>query len=318
MKKMICTAVASAALIGGASTGFAYDWEDLSIPVNAGINKVWVLDDEQSDDFNYKAKSSRFLFLFEQSPFVKKWHDNHIRGWSGPGATLFSSDHSYIENGKLVLKAERVPKNKQGKSFTDAGYTTTKKVYTAFVTAKKLLHWPVYAEARIKTSGLVLASNYWFLSDDDRNEIDVTETYGDGHHAYQMATNYHVFDRDPVTNDMLGDYGHEPKRFDSADKTKITETYHRFGVYWKSPEHIEFYFDGKLVRTLTPETGLRDEKGYFFDRGMRMIFDMEDHTWRAKKGLTPTDSELADESKNKMFVDWVRIYKPTAKGELEK
>ena len=317
MKQMLCAA-AVAAIMGTASHVFAYDWNNLPVPAKAGVNKVWVLDEEQSDDFNYKAKKMPFLFFFfNQSPFAQKWYDNHIRGWDGPGATLFSSKHSYIENGKLVLKAERVPEDKQGEPFTDSGLTTTKKVYAPFVTAKKTVKWPVYVEARMKTSALVLASNFWLLSDDDRNEIDVTETYGDGQDAYQMRTNYHVFDRDPVTNDMLGDFGHVQKHYDSEDKTKLTETYHRFGVFWKNPEHIEFYFDGKLVRTLTPETGLRDEKGYFFDREMRLIFDMEDHTWRAKKGITPSDKELADESINKMFVDWVRIYKPTPKGDVE-
>lgn len=278
------------------------DWQAIPLPAQLAEAHQWQPVEFISDDFNYEQKNKAFY---------QKWYDNHIRGWKGPGATYFSADHSFIENGKLVLTAASVPANQQGKTIDYGNFKTKKTIYTGFVTAKQNIEYPIYVEASLKVSSLALANNFWMLSDDDRNEIDVTETYGDSDKTVtHMSTNYHIFKRDPVTNDYLEDYGHKQQFATTADKAKLNQDFHRFGFFWKSPKYMEFYLDGKLVRTLTDKDDLNDPDGHFMDRGMRIIFDMEDHVWRARKGITPSETELLDPSKNKMFVDWIRAYKP--------
>ncbi|WP_040459371.1 family 16 glycosylhydrolase [Gayadomonas joobiniege] len=263
----------------------------------------WQLNPAISDDFNYSEKNQQFF---------KKWHDNHIRGWKGPGATYFSAEHSFIKAGQLVLTAAPVPADKQGKTVDYGNFETKKTIYTGFVTAKQVLSYPAYVEVNMKVSDLALANNFWLLSDDDRNEIDVTETYGDDERKVRlMATNYHIFKRDPKTNAMLDDYGHKQKHFKTPKQDKLNSSFHRFGFLWLSPTKMQFFLDGKAVRELSLRTDLTDPEGHYFDRPMRIIFDMEDHVWRARKGISPSKSDLMDVSRNKMYIDWIRTYQLT-------
>ncbi|MGJ8680326.1 family 16 glycosylhydrolase [Paraglaciecola sp.] len=278
------------------------DWDGLSLPSNVGKLDNWQLITKVSDNFNYSGKTAEFN---------QKWHDNHARGWKGPGATYFSAKHSQLLDGNLVLSSAVVPEPEQGKIVDYGNFKSKKTIYTGFVTAKESITYPIYVEASMKISSIALASNFWMLSDDDKYEIDVTETYGDTkHNVQQMSTNYHIFKRDPVTNEYLEDYGHKAKHYKTSDKALLNQDFHRFGFYWKSPTHMEFYLDGKFVRELSSNTDLTDPDGHFFDRPMRIIFDMEDHVWRARKGITPTVQELNDPTKNRMYVDWIRAYRP--------
>lgn len=285
-----------------ADTSVVDDFNTISLPSTVLDKANWNLIDEHSDSFNYDGKTAAFY---------TKWHDNHVRGWKGPGATYFSSDHSDVVDGKLVLSAARVPESEQGEVIKYDRFNSKKTIYTGFVTAKTTIEYPVYIEASLKISKLALANNFWMLSDDDRNEIDVTETYGDTvKSASHMSSNYHIFKRDPVTNDMLGDYGHKQGFHETPNKDVFYDDYHRFGFYWQSPTYMEFYLDGKLVRVLSKDDNLNDPEGKYMDRAMRVIFDMEDHVWRARKGITPSTLELNDDTLNKMYIDWVRTYKP--------
>lgn len=43
---------------------------------------------------------------------------------------------------------------------------------------------------------------------------------------------------------------------------------------------------------------------------MDIIINMEDQSWRAISGLSPTNKELMNKDNNTFLVDWIRIYKP--------
>ena len=278
------------------------EWIAIPLPQNILAEATWELKENNSDNFNYTGKNNEFY---------NQWYDNHISGWRGSGATYFSNDHSDVDNGYLVLNATSVPAHKQGKTINYGEFESKKTIYTGFVTAKSHIEYPVYVEASLKISHLGLANNFWMLSDDDRNEIDVTETYGDTvKSSYHMSSNYHIFKRSPETNEMLGDYGHKQGFHETSDKAVFNEGFHRFGFYWKSPTYMEFYLDGEHVRTLSTSDVLEDPEGKFMDRPMRIIFDMEDHVWRTRKGITPDLAELNDKNKNRMLVVWMRTYKP--------
>ncbi|MGJ8694487.1 MAG: family 16 glycosylhydrolase [Thalassotalea sp.] len=281
------------------------DWQAIALPAAVLAKGEWQLKEQNSDSFAYSGKNSAFF---------TKWHDNHMRGWLGPGATYFNAEHSDVIDGKLVLSAAPVPPEKQGKVKNYGKFNSKKTVFTGFVTAKETITYPVYVEASLKISKLALANNFWMLSDDDRNEIDVTETYGDSKkNASHMSSNYHIFKRDPVSNHMLGDYGHKQGFHETANKDVFYDDYHRFGFYWQSPTYMEFYLDGNKVRVLSVDDKLNDPEGKYMDRAMRLIFDMEDHVWRAVKGITPTEAQLNNAAMNKMYIDWIRTYKPVEK-----
>ncbi len=266
---------------------YTQDWQGIPIPANPGNGKVWQIQNQHSDDFNYNGKNSTFK---------SKWLDNHRGGWSGPGETQFSSNHSDVTGGNLRIKAGRVTN------------IPKKTVYCGHVTTKTPVVYPVYTEVRMRCSGINLSSNFWLLSADDVNEIDVTETYGAENVAgRKMATNYHIFRRTPFL-----DLANSPKSHDSEGNVFLRDGYHRFGLYWKSATEFEFYFDGKLVRKLNRSNDLRDPRNRFFDQAMHIIMNTELHTWKSNAGIRPSNQELNNNSINKMYIDWIRTYKPVS------
>ncbi|MEM9528821.1 MAG: family 16 glycosylhydrolase, partial [Bacteroidota bacterium] len=180
---------------------------------------------------------------------------------------------------------------------------------------------PLYTEARIKVSNLELSSNFWLLSTDSCREIDVLEVYGGATKEYfarNMSTNFHVFIRS-AKKGISSDFN-DQNHVSLPDSAFWREEFHTFGVHWKSPTEVDFYIDGKLI----PEGSWTkaemfdkdythtkmDKTKYLMDRPMHLILDTEDHHWRSAQGIVAKDEDLADPAKNKMYVDWIRTYKP--------
>jgi agarase len=55
-------------------------------------------------------------------------------------------------------------------------------------------------------------------------------------------------------------------------------------------------------------------EGTGLSKPMHIIVNMEDQDWRSDAGITPTDDELGDVKKSIMWVDWIRICKPTSRS----
>lgn len=96
------------------------------------------------------------------------------------------------------------------------------------------------------------------------------------------------------------------------------EEFHRAGVYWKDPWNLEYYVDGKLVRTVSGKDMI-DPKGFTNGSGlkkaMHIIINTEDQDWRSNAGDFASDEELADYETSTMFVDWVRAYQAVEVSE---
>ncbi|MGF1816900.1 RICIN domain-containing protein, partial [Vibrio splendidus] len=58
-----------------------------------------------------------------------------------------------------------------------------------------------------------------------------------------------------------------------------------------------------------------DKSQFNMDEEMFIILDTEDHSWRSEAGIIASDADLADNSKNKMYVDWIRVYKPVGDSD---
>ena len=279
----------------------AQDWSNTPIPVSAGTGQTWQLLESHSDQFNYTGKTAAF---------TNKWKDSYFNGWLGPGLTEWASNHSYVADGNLILRSSR-----------KAG---TNKVNTGIITSKTKVKYPVYMEARILVNKLELSSNFWFLSEDAKKEIDVLEVYGGASSewfAKNMSTNFHVFYRDPNDNSIISDFNAQ-NHIHAPNNGKWSDTWHTYGVYWKSPTDVRFFIDGvestsgswqNAVMKDKDYTGaILDKSQYNMSEELFMILDTEDHEWRSNAGIIASDADLANNSKNKMYVDWVRTYKPVA------
>lgn len=280
------------------TTLMAEDWREIPIPAPLEDGQSWELQEAYSDSFNYTGKGDSFR---------SKWNDTYFHSWTGPGLTYWQSDESWVDDGNLIISASR----RQGTEMVNAGV----------VTSKTKVKYPIFLEANIKVSGLELSSNFWLLSENDQREIDVLEVYGgaeDEWFAKNMSTNFHVFFRNE-DNSIRSDFNDQTHN-EPQWGTYWRDGFHRFAVYWKSPTEVTFYINGietpkgsweDVVMKDKDYTGaILDKSTYNMDQEMFIILDTEDHSWRSEAGIIAKDEDLADDSKNKMYVDWIRVYKP--------
>ncbi|NKB66008.1 MAG: family 16 glycosylhydrolase [Candidatus Latescibacteria bacterium] len=276
----------------------AQDWAPFAVPAQPGPDKDWVIDQALSDQFNYASDTPA-----GQVEFYGKWNDWKPDHWFGPGATYFSTDNYSVAQGLLTIFASRIPLAEQIPS-GDAGFTRT--IYTSYITSKAKLQPGIYTEIMMKGGATQLSANFWMIDDNNETEIDVVEIYGDGDwFPRHPATNVH-FQRRGGNGDVNNQAHH------AKDAVNYSTTWHRYGVYWISPTHLEFYYDGQRVRTLDLTQEIVDPSGQYMDSPVRLIIDLEAHAWRGTEAL-PSDAELSDQSVNNMQVDWVRTYRSVDK-----
>jgi len=285
----------------------AQDWKDITVPANPGQGKVWQIQDDISDDFNYNFEATS-----TSATIGEKWTNFYHNAWTGPQPTVWKRNHVYVEDGAMKIKASKgadITFSSGGQSYTMPATNL------GCATSTKQVQYPVYIETRVKIMKSVLASDVWLLSSDDTQEIDICEAYGGNRWTNDWFSNkrlhlsHHVFIRSPFQDWQPNDEG----SFYTDGSTIWSDGYHRIGVYWKDPWNLEYYVDGKLVRTRSGVEQI-DPKGYTNGTGlskpMDIIINTEDQTWRAIQGLTPTNEEMANAENNTFKVDWVRVYKP--------
>jgi len=259
------------------------------------LSQTWELETNFSDEFNYEGKNAAFK---------KNWNDTYFNGWRGPGLTEWTSNNSDVKNGNLVISASRKP--------------NTNRVYCGVISSKEEIKYPIYTEVRAKVANQVLSSNFWFLSKDDKRELDVIEIYGGDREDQKWfeanaASNTHVFLRNDSDNSIIKDINKSVKS-KLADGAPWRNNFHTYGAYWKDAFTVDIYYDGKLVNQIRKES-IQDPDNLGLNRKMFMIIDLEDHDWRSRKNptITPTDEELANDAKNKYLVDYVRTFRPVNK-----
>lgn len=238
-----------------------YDWDNIPIPANAGSGKVWKLQTQASDDFNYQFLPSTSVTEFGPAN-NKKWYNkfhNQANGqpnnWTGPGPTVWRQDHVAVSGGNLNMWASRI--TGATKSFVGSSGSLISRPETraGCITNKTRVKYPVFVEASIKVMNSSLASDIWLLSPDDTQEIDIIECYGgpgddnrNGFFASKIHLSHHVFIRPPNFKD------YQPADFNSwFQKNGVSQwggKVIRIGVNWVSPTRLEYFVDGQLVRVL--------------------------------------------------------------------
>ena len=281
-------------IISTSTALFAHEWDIYPVPANAGTGKVWELQENQSDDFNYIYQP-----VSGPATIGDKWTNYYHNSWTGPTPTIWRYNHVYTADGQLKIKTSR-----------PTGSTST---YTGCITSKQRVIYPVYVESYVKLANSVMASDVWMLSPDETQEIDICEAYGGDRvgnewFAQRLHLSHHVFIRSPFTDWQPTDGGSW-----YVNGTTWRNDFHRIGVYWIDPWNLEYYVDGVKVRTRSGVNEI-DPLNYLGGTGLNkeldIIINMEDQTWRANQGLTPTLAELANEDNNTFKVEWIRIYKP--------
>ncbi len=282
----------------------AQDWASYPVPANPGLGMQWVLDSSLSDQFNYDSNTPT-----GQTEFSSKWQDWKPNYFLGPGATYFSSDNWFVDNGSMTIFGSRVPVQDQIVNTSEPSFMRT--TYTSYITSKAKLQPGSYTEVLMKGGGTPLSANFWMIDDTDTTEIDVLEIYGDTDwFRKHPSTNAIIQIRDENGNliEKIGSQMAHPK-----DNINYSQSWHRYGVNWISETDLEFYYDGELVRTLYLPNEIVDPRGLYLNEPVRLIMDLEAHSWRGAEGI-PSDAELNDWNINNMQVDWIRTYQALATG----
>ncbi len=329
-----------------------------SLPANLESQASWDLLTGLSDDFNHNTKGTKYNDV---------WAERYLPddGFRGPGSTQWvvrnqgEEDFGVVQinNGMAEIRA-----------YPGSGGL----VNCGIITSKRTVKFPVFMEARIKVSAIRNSSNFWMLNKCDNEEIDVLECYGgdpDPFYSKQMSTNFHIWHRQGGQSHQgaqtsvncggldITDFTYQTFFTTNPNSTNLgstnfwRESFHRFGVYWRTATDIRFYIDGverSNGQHFVPGRNASNLDGSFQDARMQcpnasVLRCATESLLRNVQGQSgggvaypnrqfndpthiildteahagrpvETAANLNDNSKNVMLVDWVRVYRPSSGG----
>jgi len=154
-----------------------------------------------------------------------------------------------------------------------------------------------------------MSSTFWLKNKPDTKEcpfqvqeLDIVEVVGKQKTGFdfrtQLKSNTHTFQTDCNREKTSKSAGAPATKIDPP----ANEAYHVYGCWWVDANTIKIYLDGKYQFTINPSTYYKEQP---FDKPMYMHMVTETYNWETP----PTPEELADDSKNTTYYDWVRSYK---------
>ena len=240
-----------------------------------------------ADEFNVEGTPDASLWSFE----VGDGTAQGIPGWGNNELQYYTDrpENVTVENGVLVITAQQ-------EVFEGSNYTSGRLV-------TKDLFEQQYGrfEARIRLPyGKGIWPAFWLLgSDCDENpwpqcgEIDIMEYLGDSPTVvFGTAHGPNFSGEDSISKE----YELENSRFDTQ--------FHVFGIEW-GPNYINYYVDGDLYQTITPDTVNEETDGagqWVFNRPFYIILNI------AVGGNLPGSPNAQTVFPQRMFVDYVRVY----------
>ncbi len=244
----------------------------------------WVVNEKFSDEFNGSKIDT------------KKWYDRSPYWVNGRPPATFRAYSVSVKGGNLQIKNSVL----EGDSiYNIAG--------GAVASVAQDAHYGYY-ESRIKASSISMSSTFWLKNKRIKNgcvteqqELDIVEIVGQqkraGDFRTTMKSNAHFID---TPCDGKEKYISAPGPGAKIDPP-ANEVYHVYGCWWVDATTLHFYLDGKFVYTINPSTSIRKDPFY---RPMYMHLVTETYNWETP----PTPEELADDSRNTTYYDWVRAY----------
>lgn len=252
---------------------------------------LWDPIPELSDEFNIQHPNSR-----GDGIDYTKWFEDHPQ-WSGRPPSQFNPDNSWVEDGMLKLRGTSLVNDISEVANPDNDHW----IDTAAVVSRTQATHGSYFETRVKVADISLSTAFWFRMN-QFSEIDVFENMGNpgspnaNFNRSSMRFTTIKYDEEPdiVVRDVVQMVDENGAPLYSA------ENFITYGVWWKNPEEVRFYYNDQEVGNFHP--------GGMFNEGLHMIFDMEAFFWR---GL-PSVADLNDPTKNTAQIDWVRAYRPVS------
>ena len=280
-----CVALLAFPLVGmaPASEPFFLPHQD---PKPAG--QKWVLVENMSDEFDGSALDR------------SKWQDEPVgNGWNwyGRAPGLFRAENVQLKDGKMCVTVSKLdaPVVRGGKTFTHQG---------AIV---RSLHpgqpgW--YFECRMKANATIMSSTFWLMpkpGHGKRLELDIQECVGlttDKTEPWARKWDQ-IFHSNLIQHKSRSTPEKVQLQNSVPTETKNWERYYVYGAWWKSPEEVRFYLDGKYVYSIKPKVA--------WDVPAFIQMAIETYDWNP----VPEDGGLVEtgtwEQRTTQY-DWVRTW----------
>ena len=268
-------------------------------PANPPVGGNWAVVDALTDGFG----------SFNSGKWVKRNFDSGPEGhrWRGRAPGEFHRGQSTVQNGRLRITA--TAKYDPGNEQTNCDFW----MRTGFVYSQTKMKLGWYTECLMRASDLSMASSFWLkLGTINNQEIDVTETYGNGRNTRwwddKVRSNTHFFQNGQ-------DFASNPPPIDvtnGAASTFPRNQFYRVGMHWKSSTQMDIYVNGTRRQTLTVANNKQ------ITEDLRLIWDMEPFVPACGSGPGAPDYEHIRPNnptrRNYMEVEWVKTWRPTSGG----
>jgi beta-porphyranase len=256
-------------------------------PKPAGKN--WKGIDLLSDDFEGSTLNEK---KWQKEPVGNDWN------WIGRPPGLFKTDNVVVKDGKLNVTVGKLdnPVEVNGNKFLYQG---------GIVRAINPGQVGYYYECRMKANKTEMSSTFWLMSKYDcekKLELDIQECVG--RTTEETASWAKKWNKIFHSNTIHRQTDCLPKPVQiQGQTTPETENWVRFYVYgawWKSPDEIQFFLDGKYVYSIKPNVA--------WDRPAFLHMAIETYDWNP----VPADGGMVArgtwEERTTQY-DWVRAWK---------
>lgn len=244
---------------------------------------------EMSDDFDGAALDRG------------KWQDEPVgNGWTWDGRPpgLFRAENVTLQDGNLCVTVGMLdePVVRSGRTFTHQG---------AIVRSIHPGQPDWYFEARMKANQTVMSSTFWLMTKEGHEkklELDIQECVG----RVSELTAPWALTWDGIFHSNLiqrvNKYNPTAVQLQRSvrTETKNHERFYVYGAWWKSPEEVRFYLDGRYVYSIHPHVA--------WDVPAFIQMAIETYDWNpipADGGLVETG---AWEQRTTRY-DWVRTWR---------
>ena len=252
----------------------------------------WELVDALSDEFVGDSIDSA---KWQTEPFENGWV------WIGRPPGLFRAENVKVNAGMMKVTVSKLekPVKKRGDSFLYQG---------AIVRSINPGKPGWYYETRMKANATEMSSTFWLMTSGKarkRLELDIQECVGvvspkaeKWAHNFDNIFHSNMIQRRTRRNKKVQIQG------SVETPTKNHERFYIYGCWWKSPEEVHFFLDGKYVYSITPNVP--------FDEPSHLQMAIETYDWNP---VPEGGGMVADGNREQRTTsyDWIRVWKVKAK-----
>ncbi|RKR14987.1 glycosyl hydrolase family 16 [Maribacter vaceletii] len=250
---------------------------------NAPEGYKWVKNEKFTDEFNGTKLNA------------DKWYDRSPYWVNGRPPATFRASQVSVKDGNLQIKNSVL---KGDKKYTIKGGAVASVAKDGFYG---------YYEAKMKASSISMSSTFWMKNKPnpkdcprEQHELDIVEVVGQQKRKLDFRTklhsNTHIFN-----TDCNGEKSTKSQGGTAKINPPANEAYHVYGCWWVDATTIKIYLDGVYQFTMNPSTYYNKTP---FNKPMYMHMVTETYNWETP----PTPEELANDTKNTTYYDWVRAY----------